>query len=110
MFRSFQQVERAGDVRVDVELWLLDRRAHSRARGEVDDGVEFALVENALNRGLVAEIRLVNADRIFHRAEICALDSRVVEIVEIVENADFMPVREEALRKVRADESRSSRH
>ena len=106
---GFEQVESALDVRVDVELWLLDGGAHAGAGGQMDDGVKMALVEDFGHKKWVGDVSLAEFDLGAERLEIFALDGGVVVVVEAVEDGDLARVvTEQALDSVGADKSSPS--
>src|ERR1043166_6021728 len=110
--RKLKQVERAADVRLGVEHRLGERRAHARARGEVDDAVEGVRVEDGFERGAVADVGLVEAEGFAREGgrDGAALERRVVEVVEVVNHVDApAPPAEQPLDEVRADEARAAR-
>ena len=80
----------AADIRVVIKLRLLDRGPHPRARGQMRHGVEFFPVKKQVHRAAVAQIDSMNRDVAGHRFDIGALDLRIVKIVEIVEDRDFV--------------------
>ena len=103
--RRFEQVERAGDVGIDVKLRLADRRPHARASGEVDDGVEPTFTHDPAHGVRVAQVRVVEHDVVTHGGEVAVLDARIVIIVEVVEHGDPVAVGQQGLDQMRADES-----
>jgi hypothetical protein len=88
--RRFQQMQRAADIRVVIELRLLDRRPHPRARRQMRHGLEFFPVKKQVHRAAVAQVDLMNFYVARHGFDIGALDLRVVKVVEIVEDRDFV--------------------
>src|SRR4051812_2664975 len=102
-------MQRARDVRVVIEFRLKNRRPHSRARGKMNYGINFLAIEQTVDRSAVAQIDLVDRYILRESSHIGSLDLRIVKVVEIVENRDFMPGREEFLDEVRADETGAAR-
>jgi hypothetical protein len=101
---GFEDVPGAGDVCVDVKFRLLDGRAHAGPGSEVDDGVGLFRGDDTLDGGPVAEVGSVNG-RVFGEAgDVGALDGGVVEVVEVVENAEGVALGEEFFDEIGADE------
>src|ERR1043165_185179 len=88
--RKLKQVERAPDVRLGVEQRFDERRAHARARGEVNDAVKRRLAGDRFQRVAVAHVRLGETEVLARevRRDVAALDRRVVEVVEVVNHVD----------------------
>jgi hypothetical protein len=107
--RRFQQMQRAADVRVVIKLRLLDRGSHPCARRQMRHGVEFFPVKKQVHRAAVAQVDPMNRGIPRHRFDIGALDLRVVKVIEIVEDRDFVSRAEQLFHQVRADKARSAR-
>ena len=98
--RRFEQMQRAGDVRVVIQLRRTDRWSNAGARGEVSDRIEFFPMKQATHRAAVAQIDLMQRDVIHDSSNVCALDLRIVEVVEVIEDRDFVAQREQLLGKM----------
>src|ERR1700674_5828195 len=90
MPRRFQEMKRSANVRVVIQLRLLNRRTHSGPRGKVRDGVEFLPMKQQVDRAAVAKVHPMNRDVSRDPGHVRALDLGVVKVVEIVEDRDFM--------------------
>ena len=88
--RRLQEMQRAADIRVVIKLRLLDRRAHARARRQMRHGLEFFPMKQLVHRPAVAQVHLMNRYAARHGFDIGALDLRVVKVVEIVQDRDFV--------------------
>lgn len=103
---GLQEVERAKGVDLNVEARVLDGGAHAGLGGDVDDGVGPALGENALDKGLVADVALEEAGAGGEGGDVAALDLGAVEVVEVVEGDHVVALGQDALAEVGADEAR----
>ena len=90
---TFEHVERASDIAVDVGLRILERVTHAGLRGEVDDAREFFAREQRFHAALVGEVHLHEAELRFalEDGEPRALEVRVVVVVEVVEPTTSSP-------------------
>ena len=70
---------------------------------------EFSATDDLRDRRAIPQIDFVDANGIGDRGEITALDLRVVEIVEVVENGDFVPFANQLLDQMRTDKSGATR-
>ena len=86
-------MQRAVDIRVVIELRMLNRRANARARGQMRDGFKLFGMKQISHRGAVAEIEMVNRHIFGNGGNVCMLDLRIVKIVEVIEDRDLMPSR-----------------
>jgi hypothetical protein len=88
-----QQDLGAGDVDVHVAHRVLDRRAHSRQRRQVHDGVDPGQRTSA--RRSIADVPLQELQALLARrgqlVEIAPLQRDVVERIEVVEHAHTIP-------------------
>ena len=104
---TFEHVERAGHVAVDVGLRILERVTHAGLRGEVNHARKFLAREQRLHAALVGEVHLHETKlRLpLEDGEARALEIRVVVVVEVVEPDDFVAARQQFLRDVGTNES-----
>jgi hypothetical protein len=58
------------------------------------------------HRRVISEIEMVNGDIFGETGDICMLDSRIVKIVEVIDDCDDVPGRKQAFNEVGADETR----
>ena len=75
----------------------------------MDDAVGFLLADGAFHGIPIAQIGVVNGHLLAKASHIGPLDGRIVEIVEIVENAQGVAFREEEVREIGADEPGAAR-
>jgi hypothetical protein len=99
-----EQDQRPAHVHVGVVQRILERGPHARHRGQVDHGLEGTLEEQLRDETLVPDVA-GDDPRPFQRRDVFPLQRRVVEVVEVVEDRDFVPAREQLLGDVRADEA-----
>ena len=98
-----KEVVGSRDVGVDVELWIFDRRPHPRPRRKMDDRIERPLRDDTLNKIAIPNIPLKQPSRPPQRGDIRPLDPGVVVIIEVINDADLMPVPEKPRRNMRTD-------
>jgi hypothetical protein len=104
---AFEQVGEADDVGLHVGVRILQRVAHAGLRGEVDDGIEVALLEQVLHHHAVGDVVLEEAEvgvgfQLFQPRE---FERRVVVVVEVVDADDLVAAGEQDLRDVHADKA-----
>ncbi len=102
---AFEQVGEADDVRLHVGVRILQRVAHAGLRGEVDDGVEVAFLEQVFHHHAVGDVVLEEAEvgvglELLQPRE---LQRRVVVVVEVVDADHFVAALQQDLRDVHAD-------
>ena len=85
-------MERPVDVRVGVKLRILNGRPHTRARGQMDYGIEFLSVKQVSHRRIFAKIDVTNGDVFGNSRHVVPFDLRIVKVVKIVEDDDRMSV------------------
>ncbi len=109
--RSFQQLERALDIRFKVCPRFLDGIANTCLRGEVDDMAWFVSGQNVRQQAgcfdLAFDFRVSRIGRQQCRA--VAFQLRIVISAETVETNDRPAFLQPAFRRVKADESGRSR-
>jgi hypothetical protein len=74
------------------------------------DHVEFFPMKERSQCSIVAQVNLVKGDLILDRSDICALDLRIVKIVEVVENGNVVPSGQDFFGEMRTDKTRPSRN
>ena len=67
--RGFEDVDRAFDVDALVKRGLFEARAHARARGEMDDLVEFDGGKNFVERGGIGDVAVDEFKRLGERLD-----------------------------------------
>src|SRR6266542_2678584 len=98
-------MQRAVDVRFVIKLRMLNRRTNARACGQMRDGFKLFGMKQIPHRGAVPKVDMVNSHVFCDGGNVCALDLRIVKIVEVIEDGDFVPGGEEVFGKVRANEA-----
>jgi len=101
---------RAGDVGVDVELRVFQRRANPGPRGKVDDGVEAALGDGFLDEIAASNISFVKSSGAAELGEVRAFDAGVVVVVEIINDFDLVAVPNQPSRHMGSDKTSSPRY
>ena len=71
----------------------------------MDDTVELVSGEGALDEHGVADVAFDELDVSEEPGDVAAFDGGVVVVVEVIEDGDFVPVAEERLDEMRADEA-----
>ena len=69
---------------------MLNGWPHTGTRGQMRDRIELFRVKNISHRRGVAKIDMVNRHILGNGGDIRALNQRIVKIIEIVQNRDFM--------------------
>ena len=98
-------MQRADDVRVVIEPRLLYRRSDPGARSQVCNRVYFFAVKHSSHRVALAKIDVTNAYVFCETSNVRMFNPRIVKIIEIVQDNDFMPDGEQLLDKMRADKA-----
>jgi hypothetical protein len=75
------------------------------ARGQVDDRVYFFAAKHSSDRIALSKIDVTNGYVFCETSNVRVLDLRIVKIIEIVQDDDFMPRSEQPLGKVRPDKA-----
>src|SRR2546423_1486031 len=96
------------DICVVIELRVLNRGANARACSQMRDCVNFLAVKQVSHRRAVAKIDVADGYVFGKTSNIRVLNLWIVKIIEIVEDDDFMPGRQELLDKMRPDETRAA--
>src|SRR5262245_20292117 len=103
--RRIEQSRRRGDVSFHIGAGVLERRPHTRFRGEMDDGL------HPVERQRIA--RDIRLDKLKTRVladplEVPLLHRACVERVEIIDACNPVASREERVGEMRADEPRGA--
>ncbi len=104
---SFDDVQKAGHVAVDVNMRIFDRIAHARLSGEMNHAVEFLGREQGLDAAAIGQIQLYEAKILVlpQYVEPRSLEARIVIVVQVVEPDDLIAARQQPLRHEKSDES-----
>ena len=103
-------MQSTGNICVVVKLRLLDRWSNTRTRGQMENRVEFLVSKNITNFVGVPKIDIVQSNVFRERGNVLSLDLWIVEIVEVVDDGDVMPIAEKPFDQMRADESCTAGH
>lgn len=107
--RRFQEVEGPKDVGLEVKFGMPDGGAHTSSCGQVNDCIG-AMLGNDRRDGIgIPNIRLMEDDVREGGAKVGVFEGGGVEIVEVVENGDFMARAESMFHKVGPDKPGASR-
>src|ERR1041385_4508801 len=98
-------MQRADNIRIVIKPGMLNRRSNTCSSSDVRDRVHFSAAKHTSHRVAVAKIDLTNAYLFCETGYVRVLDLRIVEVIEIVEDEDFMPGGEQLLGKMRPDET-----
>src|SRR5215468_12739292 len=96
------------DICIVIELRELNRGPNTRARSQVRDCVNLLAVKQITHRRSVAKIDMADGYVLGKTGDIRVLDLWVVKIIEVVEDDDSMPGRQQLLDKMRPDETRAA--
>src|SRR4030095_16235806 len=105
---AFEQMQSASDVRVVVELRLLNRWPNSSARSEMKNRVEVFLLKNVRDFSSIAKIDIVHGNLLLNGGNVPSFDLRIVIIVKVVEDRDVVIIREQSLDQMGADKPRAA--
>jgi hypothetical protein len=78
---------------------------NASARSQVHDGVYFFAAKHSSDRIVLSKIDVTNGYVFCETSNVRALDLRIVKIIEIVQDDDFMPHSEQLLGKMRPDKA-----
>ena len=104
---SFEDIDEADEVAVDVGTWVLDRVTDPGLGGEVYDLVEFLVGEEFLHARAVGNVHLdkTEASKALELLKTALLERYFVVIVEIVEADNLIAARQQAQRGGHADKA-----
>ncbi len=98
-------MQRSEDVCVVIKPRRLNGRPDASARSQVYNPVYFFPAKHSLDRIALSKIDVANGYVFCKASNIRVLDLRVVKIVEIVQDDDFMPYSEKLLGKMRPNKA-----
>src|SRR5437773_10520910 len=98
-------MQRADDIRVVIKPGMLNRRPNTCSRSDVRDRVHFFAAKHTSHGFAVAKIGAANSYVGGETGNIRMLDTRIVKIVEVIQDDDFMPDSKQVLDKMRADKA-----
>src|SRR5882724_791649 len=100
-----EQMECPSDICIVIEPGVLNRGSNACARSQMCDDVNFLAVKQISHRFAVAKIDMANGYIPGKTGNVLVLDLRIVKIVEIVQDDDFMPDNEQLLNQMRPDKA-----
>src|SRR5215471_2184897 len=98
-------MQRADNIRIVIKPGMLNRRPNTCSSSDVRDRVYFFAAKHTSHRFALSKIDVANGYLFCETGDVCVLDLRIVEIIEIVEDNDFVPGGEQPLDKMRADKA-----
>src|SRR5205814_8080912 len=98
------------DVRVVIKPRALNGRPNASAGSQVHDGVYFFAAKQSSQRVVLSKIDVANSYVFCETSNVRVLDLRIVKIIEIVQDDDFMPDSEQLLGKIRPDKAGAACH
>jgi hypothetical protein len=97
------------DVGCKVDFRTLDGRSYAGSRSEMRDRVGSFCGKCAQDGVFVSNIDCVETNIGENRLQIFSFDPGIVEVVEIINDRDRVPIGQEGLDQVRTDKSATSR-
>ena len=108
---QLEEVQRAIDIRFDVESRFLQGRSHSCSGCQMNDTIKGSAVEYLLQSGAVAYVRFNQRESRIRKmsANIVVLYRRLVEVIEVINDSNLpLAFRKQPIYKMRTDESRAA--
>jgi hypothetical protein len=87
---SFQNIEEAGEIGVEIGMGILQRVTDTSLRGKMHDRSEFAVAKNGLYALAIGEIDLVKTEVVefAENGDTRVLQRRIIIVVDAVEAHD----------------------
>jgi hypothetical protein len=98
-------MQRPEDVRIVIKPWVLNGGPNASAGSQVHDGVYFFAAKHSSHRVALSKIDVANGYVFCDISNVRVLDLRIVKIIEIVQDDDFMPDSKQLLNQMRPDKS-----
>ena len=98
-------MQRSDDVRVVLKPRRLNGGPNASARSKMHDGVYFFAAKHSSHRVAVSKIDVANGYVFCKISNVRVLDLRIVKIIEIVHDDDFMPTSKQFLNQMRPDKA-----
>src|SRR5436305_5472372 len=98
-------MQRANDIRVVIKSGRLNGGPNASARSQMNDRVHFLAAKHGSHGVVVSKIDVTNGYIFRQPGNVRVLDLRIVRIIKVVQDDDFMPSREQLLSKMRSDET-----
>ena len=93
------------DVRIVIKPRVLNGGPNASAGSQVNDGVYFFAAKHGSHRVVLSKIDMANGYIFCETSNVRMLDLRIVKIIEIVHDDDFMPASEQLLNQMRPDKA-----
>ena len=103
-------MQRTDDVRVVIKPWRLNGGPDASASSQVNDGVYFFAAKYSLHRVVLSKIDVANRYVFCETSNVRLFDLRIVKIIEIVEDDDFMIGSEQLFNQVLPDKASTACH
>src|SRR5882724_3106797 len=93
------------DVRVVIKPRALNGRPNASAGSQVHDGVYLFAAKHSSHRVVLSKIDVANGYVFCETSNVRVFDLRIVKIIEIVHDDDFMPTSVQLLNQMRPDKT-----
>src|SRR5262245_10131542 len=103
-------MQRSDDICVVIKPRVLNGGPNASAGSQMNDGVYFFAAKHSSHRIVVSKIDVANGYVFCETSNVRLLDLRIVKIVEIVEDDDFMIGSEQLFNQVRPDKAGAACH
>ena len=98
-------MQRTDNVRVVIKPRALNGGPNASARSQMHDGVYFFAAKHGSHLVVLSKIDVANGYVFCKTSNVRVLDLRIVKIIEIVHDDDFMPTSEQFLNQMRPDKA-----
>ena len=98
-------MHRADDVCVVIKPRVLNGGPNASARSQMHDHVNFLAAKHSSHRVALAEVDVANGYVFCEISNVSLLDLRIIKVIEIVQDDDFMPDSEQLLNQMRPDKA-----
>ena len=98
-------MQRADHIRVVIKSRRLNGGPNASARSQMDDRVDFFAAKHGSHRFVLSKIDVTNGYIFCEPGNVRVLNLRIVKIIEVVQDDDFVPGGEQLLGKMRSDET-----
>jgi hypothetical protein len=102
---KLEEMQRTDNVRVVIKPRALNGGPNASARSQMHDGVYFFAAKHGSHRVVLSKIDVANGYVFCKTSNVRVLDLRIVKIIEIVHDDDFMPTSEQFLNQMRPDKA-----
>jgi hypothetical protein len=98
-------MQRPNDVRVIIKPWRLNGGPNASAGSQMHDRVDFFAAEYSSDRIALSKIDVANGYVFCETSNVRVFDLRIVKIIEIVQDDDFMPDSKQLLNQMGPDKA-----